>query len=802
MIRALRRSPGLASAAVITFALGIGANAAIFSVVYAVLFKPLHYQDPSRLVVVDHGANGPVAPATYLDWRAQSHSFVDMAAAQAWGGSFRTDTRPEAISGIQMTANMFSLLGARAHIGRTFAPDEDQSGHPRVVVLSYSLWQREFAGRSDILGRQLVINGATYNVVGVMPEDFHFAPYWATTAEIWTPLVFGARQTDRDGRSLRVFGRLQPGVDVRRAQAEMDTIMNRLAQAYPAASAKLVASVTPLNEKVVGRVKPMLLMLAGAVGFVLLIACLNVASLMLARAASKRREIAVRLAIGATRWHIARQSIAEGAVLAIVGGVIGLALAVVGVSAITNVLPKGAMPRQSELGLDAAVIAFAAILSLLCGAISGLLPAWQSSRANLNDALKQGGRSGTATGGTLRARSVLIAGEMAVAFVLLTGCGLLLHSFARLISIDPGFTPDHLVAMEVSVAGTAQSPAPRRAQFYREAMDHIAALSGVKAVSAINHVPISGDVWGTMFRIEGQPVPKPGEFPGAVYRVIEPGYFAAMQTPMLAGRDFTEHDSLNAPRVVIVNQTTARKHWPNGDAIGRRIVAGRPGDGQIPITIVGIVHDVKQSDWQALPDEELYFPFLQSRDFSEDGGGHVSSMWFVVRTAGDPAMLTPSIENAIHGIDRTVLVAGVTTMDQAIARAIWRQRLSLSLLGIFAVVALALAVTGIYGVISHSIAQRTQELGIRMALGAGRVAILRLAVRQGMVPVWIGSALGLGLALTLGHYMNAMLFEVKPADPVTLAAVETVLALAGLLANWQPALRAARVDPLTALRDE
>jgi predicted permease len=275
-----------------------------------------------------------------------------------------------------------------------------------------------------------------------------------------------------------------------------------------------------------------------------------------------------------------------------------------------------------------------------------------------------------------------------------------------------------------------------------------------------------------------------------------------MQTPMLAGRDFTEHDNLNASRVVIINQTTARKHWPNGDAIGRRIVAGRPGDGQIAITVVGIVHDVKQSDWQALPDEELYFPFLQSRDFSEDAGGHVSSMWFVVRTATDPSTLAPAIENAIHGIDRTVLVSGVTTMDHAIAQAIWRQRLSLSLLGIFAMVALALAVTGIYGVISHSIAQRTQELGIRIALGAGRGAILRLAVRQGMVPVWIGSAVGLGLALALGHFMSAVLFEVKPADPVTLAGVEAVLALAGLLANWQPALRAARVDPLTALRDE
>jgi predicted permease len=546
----------------------------------------------------------------------------------------------------------------------------------------------------------------------------------------------------------------------------------------------------------------MLLMLLGAVGFVLLIACLNVASLMLARAAAKRREIAVRLAIGATRWHIARQAITEGAILSVIGGSIGLLLAAAAVNVISNLLPKGAMPRQNELGLDAIAVSFTAVLSLVCGALSGLIPAWQSSHGDVNEALKQGSRSGTATTGALRSRSLLIAGEMAVAFLLLTGGGLLLHSFARLLSLDPGFTADHLLTLEVSVAGTAEAPAERRGQFYREAIDKVAAIPGVKSVSAINHVPISGDVWTTSFRIDGLPIPKPGEFPNGVYRVIEPGYFQTMQTPILAGRDFADRDNLSGSRVVILNQSVARKHWPHGDAVGRRIIAGRPGEGEVALTVVGIVHDVKQSDWQAVPFDEVYFPLLQSRDFLGDGGSHVASMWFVVRTSADPATLAPGVENVIHSIDRGVLVSGVTTMDQAIARGLWRQRLSLLLLGIFSLVALALAVTGIYGVVSHSVAQRTQELGIRMALGAGRSNILLLAVRQGMVPVWIGGILGLALATPLGRLMSSMLFEVKPVDPVTLGGVAIVLALAGLLANWWPALRASRVDPLVALRDE
>jgi putative ABC transport system permease protein len=546
----------------------------------------------------------------------------------------------------------------------------------------------------------------------------------------------------------------------------------------------------------------MLLMLVGAVGFVLLIACLNVASLMLARAASRRREIAVRLAIGAGAWHIAKQAITEGAILSAAGGLVGFLLAFAGVHGVAHLLPKDAMPRQNELGIDGAAAIFTAILSLLCGMVSGLIPAWQSVHADVNDALKQGGRSGTASAGMLRSRGLLVAAEMSLAFLLLTAGGLLLHSFQRLLSIDSGFTADHLLTLQVSVAGTGESPAPRREQFYRDAMDRIAAVPGVRSVSAINHVPISGDMWGTHYRIDGRPVPKPGDFPNAVYRVIEPGYFATMQISLLTGRDFTRRDNLSASRVVIVNQSVARKYWPHGNAIGQRIVADRPGEGEIPLTVVGVVHDVKQEDWQAVPYEELYFPFLQSRDFLGQESLHVAVMSYVIRTSRDPDSVSSAVQSAIRSVDRNVLVFDVTSMSGAIARALWRQRLSLFLLSVFSLVALVLAITGIYGVISHTVTERTQELGIRMALGAGRGTILRLAVRQGMMPVWIGGIAGLLLAIPLGRLMGAMLFEVQPADPLTLGGVAIVLAIAGLLANWWPALRASRVDPIVALREE
>lgn len=801
-VRALGKTPGMTAAAIVAFALGIGANAAIFSVVDAVLLRPLGYSDPARLVVLEHAGPSPVAPATYFDWRAQARSFTDMGAAQAWGGSLRTEERVKAISGLRVTANMLSLLGVQAMVGRTFRPDEDQPGHAQVILLSFPLWQREFGGRRDVLGRPLTIDGASYTIIGVMPPGFHFAPFWVTDAEVWAPLDLSARANDRTGQSLRIFARVKQGVPFAAASVEMNTIMSRLAAAYPDSSAKLTVSLTPLRDRAVGAVRPMLLVLLASVGFVLLIACSNVASLMLARGAARRRETAVRLALGARRWDIARQAIVESAILSGAGAIIGLFAAIAGISALRALLPEGALPRQEELSVDNAVFLFTAILALVSGLLSGVVPAWQSSRGDVNDALKQGGRTGTAGASALRSRGLLVASETAVAFVLLTGAGLMVHSFVRLLSVDAGFQPAHLLTMQVSVAGTNQNRAPRRALFYREAMDRVAALPGVSEVSAINHVPLRGDVWSTQFRVDGQPMPKPGEFPNAIYRVIEPGYFHVMQTPLLRGRDFNDHDNLQSSRVAIVNEALARRWFADGTAVGKRIIAGRPGEGTIPVTVVGVVHNVKQSDWQALPDAEIYFPFLQSRDFLEDPSSYLASIWFVVRTSGEPSAMINSVDAAIHSIDRGVLISGATGMEDAIARSIWRQRLSLLLLGVFALVALALALTGIYGVVSHSAAQRIPEMGIRMALGAQRKNVLWLSIGHGMRPVWAGGLAGLLLALALSRLMSTMLFEVTPTDPLTLLIVAAILPLGGLLANWWPAWRASRIDPLQALRQE
>lgn len=800
--RALRKTPGMTAAAILAFALGIGANTAIFSVVDAVLLRPLRYSDPSRLVVLEHAGPSPVAPATYFDWRAQAHSFTDMSAAQAWGGSLRIGERVKAISGLRVTANTLALLGVPALLGRTFLPEEDRPGRAQVAVLGFALWQREFGGSRDVLGRRVMVDGANYTVIGVMPPEFHFAPFWVTDAEIWAPLELSSRLTDRTGQSLRVFARMKKNVSFEEARAEMSTIMTRLSSAYPDSSAKLTVSVTPLRDRASGAVRPMLLVMFASVGFVLLIACSNVASLMLARTALRRRETAVRLALGASRWDLARQSIVESALLSGLGAIAGLAAAVAGIAVLKALLPEGAMPRQDELGIRAAAFGFTGVLAVISGILSAAAPAWQSSRGDVNDALKQGGRSGAAGARTLRARGFLVAAQTAIAFVLLTGAGLMLHSFARLLSVDAGFDPHHLLAMQVSVAGTAENSAPRRELFYREAMSRIAALPGVKGVSAINHVPLRGDVWGTRFRVEGEPLPKPGEFPHAVYRVVEPGYFRVMRTPLLAGRDFDVHDNLQSPRVVIVNETLARRRWPGSDAPGKRIIVGRPDEGTIPVTVAGVVHDVKQHDWQAMPDEELYFPLPQSRDFLEDPSPYLASLWFVVRTDGDPSSMANSAEGAIHSIDRAVLVSGATGMEDAVARGVWRQRLSLLLLSVFAAIALALALTGVYGVVSHSAAQRVPEMGIRMALGAQRRSVLLLTLRRGMVPVLAGGAIGLAAAVTLGRLMTAMLFEVKPADPLTLLSAAVILPLGGVLATWWPAWCASRLDPLQALREE
>jgi predicted permease len=798
-LRMLSKSPGFSAVAVLAFALGIGANSAIFSVVNSVLLRPLDYADPERLVVAEHAGPSPVAPATFLDWKQQSTSFEQIAAAQAWGGSLRTAERPQSLVGLRVSANMFSLLGVPALKGRTFMPDEDHDGAPNVVVISHALWQRTFGGASDIVGREIVIDDKTYSVVGVMPPSFQFAPFWITNAEIWSPFVFGERKTDRTGKSVRVFARLKHGVAVERAQAEMTTIMNRLAQQYPEENAKDTVAVVPLRERVVGDVRPLLLVLLGTVAFVLLIACANVANLMLARASGRRREVAVRLALGASRWQLARQSVTESGMLATIGGGIGLVLAYSLVHALIVVLPPATLPRQREIGVDLTVVFFSAALSMLTGVLAGLIPAWHSSRGDVSDALKEGGRGRSEGKRAHRTRSILVVTEMALAFVLLIGAGLMVRSFSRLLSLDPGFDPANLLTLNVSVSGTRQAVPARRAQFYRDVLDRVANTPGVQSASAVNHPPITGDVWGMRFRVEGKPEPQPGEWPVAVYRVAHAGYFGTMRTQIVAGRDFTLQDTLTSPRVVIVNEALALKHWPDGDAVGKRIANG---DGTNWLSIAGVVKNVKQADWQANPREEVYFPLLQSEEYLTREARHYESLSIVVRVSDNPAGQIGSVRRAIESVDPNVLVSNAMPMERAVANNTWRPRLSLFLLGAFAFVALILAVTGIYGVISHAVSLRTHEIGIRMALGASSRDVLGQSLLHSLAPLAIGIAIGVGLAIVMTRVMSTMLYGVKATDVVTFVSVAMLMLSAGLLAAFWPALRAARVDPTIALRHE
>ena len=801
--RTLAKSPGFAAIAVLAFALGIGANTAIFSAVNAVLLRPLGYADAERLVMIEHAGPSPVAPATFVDWKAQARSFSGMIAAVAWGGSLRGTGRPEALIGMRVSGETFAFLGVPAMLGRTFTAEEDAVGGPPVVVIAHSLWQRSFGGAADIVGRKIEIDAAPYTVVGVMPEGFQFAPVWVTRAEVWRPLQVAGVAADRDGQRLRVFARLKPGVEVARARAEMTAIMERLARQYPDTSARKGVSVEPLRDRVVGSVQTMLLVLLGTVGFVLLIACANVANLMLARAAGQRREMAVRRALGATRWQLARQSMTEGAVLAVCGGALGVGLAYAGVAALRAVLPPGAMPRQQELGVEWLALAFTAGLSVLTGLVAGVFPALQFAGADVNEGLKEGGRGGSEGRSGNRMRGALVTVETSLAFVLLMGAGLMLRSVGELLTLDPGFDAKGLLSMEVSVAGTRQAAPALRANYYREVMERIRATPGVAAVSAINHAPLTGDVWGTRFRIVGRPDPRPGEWPAVVYRVAWPGYFDVMRTPMVRGRGFSDRDTMESPKVVMVNEAAARRYWAGEEAVGQRVWAS--GETW---TVVGVVRNLKQGNWLDAPQAEMYFPVLQSAEYLARDARHYQALSFVVRAAGDAGAiaggdagaLAGSVRQAIESVDANVLVSGVTTMEDAVDRQLWRQRLSLLLLGAFGVVALALAVTGIYGVIAQAVSQRTHEIGIRMALGAARGDVAWLAVRQGLAPVVVGIAAGAVLALALTRWMEAMLYGVRPGDPATFVGVAGVMCVAGIFAAFWPARRAARVDPGVALR--
>ena len=800
-VRAMSRTPMFTVTAVVVLALGIGANTAIFSVVDAVLLKPLAYLDSGGLVTILMDGEDPVSVANYIDWRDQSHSFTAMGAADFWSPNLTSDDAPpEHIAGLKVTQNVFPMLGIEPMLGRLFAEGEDKDGADREVILSYRLWQRRFTSDPSVLGKTIVLDGNGYVVVGVMPQGFQFAPFWATHAEIWTPNAFGARIHDRGGNSLRIFARLGPGVSLAQARSEMAAITGRLEQQYPATNRNVV--VTPLKEKVVGGIETPLLVLLGAVAFVLLITCANVAHMLLARAATRRKEVAVRAALGARRGRLIRQFLTESLLLGLLGGTLGLLLAVVGTKALLAMSP-GNIPRVQTVSIDTRAAWFLLAATILTSVGFGLVPALQASSVNVSDTLKEGARGSSESFRRSRLRSLLVVSEFALALMLLIGAGLMIRTFAALQAVDAGFNPHNVISIMVSVAGSKEADAGPRETLYRQLIERVRSLAGVEAAGGINHLPLAGDSWGWPFVIEGRPKPRPGETPTAIYRMVTPGYFPTMRLPLIRGRDVTEADNTTAPGVVIINERAAQEYWPGEDPIGKRI-SFRDDNANPPtwLTIVGITKNAKQEDWVATPFPEVYLAAFQNKDFLGNPKSYFAYITLVARTAGDPASVATSLKEAVWSFDRNLSISQVVTMDGVVAEATAQPRFEMVLLSIFASVALVLASVGIYGVISYSASRRTHEIGVRMSLGATRGQVLLLVARHGMYLALAGSGAGIAGSLLLSRVMAKLLYGVRPTDPVTFAAVAMGLGVVAMLACYLPARRAMSVDPVAALRCE
>jgi putative ABC transport system permease protein len=800
-LRMMWKNPGFTVVSVLALALGIGANSAIFSVVNTVLLRPLPYKDPERLVMIweDDTKGGyprdTPAAANYVDWRDQSSVFEGMAAMAEQNFNLTGTGEPEKIEGRRVSANLFSLLGVEPQAGRAFVPEEDQAGRNRVVVISHGLWQRRFGGDAKIINQSLTLNGESYTVIGVMPSHFQFP---SREDEVWVPIAFTQEEAANRGRHyLNVVARTKPGVSLEQAQAEMNTIALRLQQQYPNQNADLGVAITPLHEQVVGDIKPALLVLLGAVGFVLLIACANVANLLLARAAVRQKEISIRVALGASRLRLVRQFLTESVLLAVLGGVVGLLLSLWGVSLLKAFIPEN-ISQVEAITIDARVLGFTLLVSLLTGLVFGLAPATQASSLNLNETLKEGGRDSAAGSRGNRIRNLLVVTEVAVSLILLIGAGLLINSFLRLRNVNPGFRADHLLTMQVELPQLKYPEHARRTNFYNELLSRIETLPGVKSAAVTTNLPLYAQGNSIGVSIEGRPDPAPGQGkrPSVTTRVVSPHYFETMGISLLQGRGFSVQDKVDSPAVALVSETMARRFWPDQDPTGRRLTPGSPTstDPNDWITVIGVVKDVRQFELVSEARPQMYLSYVQAGFFAPND--------LVVRTDLDPLSLASAVRRAVWEVDKDQPVSKIRTMEEIVSESVARQRFSMMLLGVFAALALALAAVGIYGVMSYSVAQRTREFGIRMALGAQRSDVLKLAVGQGLKLVLVGIAIGLGAAFLLTRVMSSLLFGVSATDPLTFITISLVLVGVAVLASFIPALRATKIDPMVALRYE
>ena len=803
-VRALLQTPGFTLVAVFLIALGIGATTAIFSVVDTVLLKPLNFADSDQLMKLGELNPQTGSAATELsfpnlsDVQQHSNSFEEIAAYHSDSYVIEFDGAPSRVTGTTVSSNLFSLLRAKTALGRTFLPQEDAPGADTTMVVSHEFWQRHFPGQT-LAGQRVSIDSTPYTIVGVMPADFQFpdaqTEMWVALGSEGTAAGMDSYYRNRSVHFLNAIGRLKPGVTQSQAAAELATNFARIQQEHPGEDPGHTGSVISLRESIVGDVKTVLLVLFGAVGFVLLIACANVANLLLARGAARRREMAIRVALGAGRGHLVRQSLTESLLLSASGGALGLLLAIWTVHWLVPHLPDQ-FPRASEIGVNVAVLGFACVTSLLTGVFFGVLPTMQSAKTDVNDALQAGGKGNDAGRG--RARRVLVVAEVALSLMLLLGAGLMLKSFWRLVHVDAGFVPDNLLTMSVSLPNTKYPPGKQEvANFFRQLQERLAHFPGVESVSGVSRLPVSGIAPRGELVIEDRPFPQ-GEAPPVAFRRILPDYFRTMRIPVLQGRDFDNRDgSGGQPDVIIINRKLAERFWPNGDALGKRIRLGAgqrmPGAVEPWLTIIGVVGDVRDTGLDAEPDLVTYEPHAKRA---------WSVMTLVVRTHADSASVAPALRDELRKAEPQIMFERVSTMAGLIHDSVAPQRMNLALLAAFAAAALLLAVVGVYGVVSYLVTLRTREIGIRIALGAQVRDVLRLVLGQGTSLVVTGVAIGLVSSLAVTRLLTKMLYGVSPTDWATFASVSLLLAAAALAACLVPAARAAKIDPVIAIRRE
>ena len=805
--RVLRKSPGFAAVAIIVLALGIGANTAIFSVVNAVLLRPLPYRDPSHLMQVWHvppPKSFPgmsifaVSPANYLDWEQQNHVFQSMAIYGFRSFNITGTDQPQALQASAVSQQFYSTLGVHPLLGRTFTPEEEQPGHSHVVILGYALWKSTFGGNPGIVGSNIRLDDQPYTVVGVMPPNFKF-PDWA---QLWTPMGWTDQERAvRGNHNYLVIGRLKSGTTMQQAQAEMNTISARLQRQYPADDAGWGAVLVPLHKQLVGDVRPALLVLLGAVAFVLLIACANVANLVLAKTVSRRKELAIRAALGASRARVLRQVLAETVLLALGGGALGLLLAHFGVRLIVDFL-SAQLPRAAEIALDGWVLAFTLGVSVAAGIIAGVAPAWRFTKHDfdVHEALKQAaGRTETESGG-VRTRSALVVSEVALSLVLLVGAGLMIRSLWALRSTDPGFDPHNVLTMVLPTSAVRYPSIEAMILHYEQVLRQVRTVPGVVYAGATDALPLSGDGSTQPVAVEGQPVRPMSEQPEVGVRMFTPGYLEAMRVPLLRGRLINDGDIAGRQPVAVINQAMAKQFWPHDDPIGKRFtLTFFPG---ITREVVGVVADSKMDALNTAQSQSLTYVPLAQLTMPPGEVWHGFSVSLVVRTATEPASAAAAVKNAIHQIDSVQPVMQVETMDDIVADSLSQQRFNMLLLAAFAGLALLLAAVGIYSVLSYSVRRRVREIGIRMALGAKIGDVLRMVVIEGMKPTALGLAIGLAGALALGRVVSKLIYGVSPADPATFAAVSVLLVAVALAASVIPAWRATRVEPVKTLREE